>query len=384
MLKTYIATYAIDIVALLYLYGLLNRSSVVNSYRKKPFICGIVLTIIVILSEAGTIPASDGGTKLRSLNVLCNVFGFALTPIIPIVLIAISDIKIFHVHKILLLPTLINIVATVLSPLFGFVFYVNVNNQYERGTYFPIFVVIYIINLSLLLINTLRTGKKYHYPIKGKLFALSLFVVAGTSIQLINPSVFSSWHCVTLSLLLYFLLLSEFDSSFDKLTGLYNRATFEKVTKQMTSRKAFSVIVLDINNFKNINDTYGHNYGDTVIKAVAAIVRSSLANHYACYRIGGDEFLIICNETSQEKIEFQLRSMTNALAEERENDSRLPTIAYGYSIFQGGETPDFKKVLKEADDRMYFYKKLHKAGELKAVDISQQDDDFIGIFDSTK
>lgn len=63
---------------------------------------------------------------------------------------------------------------------------------------------------------------------------------------------------LTLALLLYFLLLSEFDSSFDTLTGLYNRAAFEKAAKQMTSRKAFSVIVLDVNNFKSINDTYGH------------------------------------------------------------------------------------------------------------------------------
>lgn len=362
MLKAYITTYSIDIVALLYLYGLLFSSNLLDEHRKKPFLYGIVLVIIIILSEAGTILAGNGSTELRGLNIFCNVLGFALTPMISIALITISDIKIFQMHKILLLPTFINIAASLLSPFFRLIFYVDANNQYERGKYFLIFVVVYIINLLFLMISTLRTGEKYNYPIKGKMIALSVFTVCGTSIQLIYPSVHSSWHCVTLSLFLYFLLLSEFDSSFDPLTGLYNRATFEKMAKQITSRKAFSVIVLDINDFKNVNDTYGHDYGDAVIKAVAAIIRESLDSKSTCYRVGGDEFYIICNKTNKEKIEYQLKNMTNALAKGRGNDSRLPTIAYGYSIFQGKTNPDFQKILKEADDQMYYFKKLHKAG----------------------
>ena len=383
MLETYIATCSTDVIALLFLYALLRRSNMLDNYRKKPFLFGIVLTIIIIFSEAGTIQASAGNAGLRNLNILCNILGFALTPMIPIALIAISDIEILQKHKLLLLPTLINTVAAVLSPIFKLIFYVDVNNQYKRENSFFIFVVVYIINLAFLVISTLRTGKMHHYPIRGKMIALSLFTVAGTSIQLVAPSVHSSWHCVTLSLLLYFFLLSELDSSFDTLTGLYNRAAFEKSAKMMTSRKAFSIIVLDVNNFKSINDTYGHNYGDTVLKAVAAIIRESLDDHYTCYRVGGDEFYIICRETKKEKIEHQLRSMTNALAEEREKDGRLPTIAYGYSIFQEGNL-DFSKILKEADERMYYFKKLQKAEELRAGGAPLQDSDSLSIVGSAE
>jgi diguanylate cyclase (GGDEF)-like protein len=364
MLKTYLATYSIDIVALLFLYGLLHSSNMLNNNRKKPFSCGIALTILIILSEAGTLLAG-GSTALRGLNIFCNVLGFALTPMIPIALTAISDSRIFQTSRFLLLPTCINAVAAVFSPLFGWIFYVDGNDRYKRGDFFFIFVAVYLVNLVFLLIGTLRAGRIHHYPIQGKMAALSLFAVAGTSIQLAAPSVYSSWHCVTLSLLLYFLLLSEFDSSFDTLTGLYNRAAFEKATKQMTSRKAFSVIVLDVNNFKSINDTYGHDYGDTVLKAVAEIFRKSLDNHYMCYRIGGDEFYMIGRETSREKIECQLGRMTDALAKERENDGRLPTVAYGYGIFRGGAALDFQKVLKQADERMYASKKLQKAKNIQ-------------------
>lgn len=163
--------------------------------------------------------------------------------------------------------------------------------------------------------------------------------------------------------------MSEFDSSFDSLTGLYNRAAFDKATKQIPEAKGFSVIILDINDFKNINDTYGHDYGDAVIKAVAAIIQKSFDKHYTCYRFGGDEFSIIGKETDLVKIESQLRAMTNALAEMREGGHPLPTVSYGYSIFQGGERLDFQKTFKEADDQMYHYKKIHKA---TAAAVSQE------------
>ena len=150
MLKTNFATYSIDILALIFLYGLLKSSNILNNNRKKPFLFGIMLTIIVILLEAGTILTINENIRSRTLNILFNVFGFALSPIIPIALIAIINIKIIRTHKFMLLPTFINIVAAILSPLLGLIFYVDANNQYIRGNHFFIFVMVYIINLVLL------------------------------------------------------------------------------------------------------------------------------------------------------------------------------------------------------------------------------------------
>jgi diguanylate cyclase (GGDEF)-like protein len=353
----YIATYIIDIAALFYLIGLLHTSTVLKGHRKKPFLIGIALTVVIILCEAGTVFSANGILNLRIINIICNVLGFALTPMIPVAITLIFDRMILKTYKFLLIPTLINMVATVLSPLSRFIFYIDANNQYTRGDYFFIFITVYIINLLLLVISTLKIGKEYNYPIMRKMIALSLFTVIGTSIQLVYPLAYSSWHCVTLSLLLYYLLMSEFDSSFDILTGLFNRAAFEKAIKQMTGAKAFSVIILDINQFKSINDTHGHDYGDTVIKAVASVIRKSFDKHYACYRFGGDEFSIIGSETNQEKIETRLRDMTDNFAKMREKGYQLPTVSYGYSIFRGGEKLDFRKILKEADDQMYYFKK---------------------------
>ena len=359
-MENYMATYLIDVVALAFLCYLIHSNNILNQNRKWPFYFSTMLPVLIIVAEGGTIIAGDRNVDLRFLNVFCNVFGFALTPVILIVLVSILDVKILRIYKLLMLPSILNMLITVLSPWLGFIFYVDANGHYERGSLFFIFIIAYIINLLILLISTIRTGQKYHYPIKAKITALSFFAVAGTSIQLIFPFVYASWHCVTLSLLLYYLLLSEFDGSFDTLTGLHNRAAFEKTANKLDGEKPYSVIVMDINNFKDINDAYGHDFGDAVLKKVASIIWESFDTRCVCYRIGGDEFYIISSETDPIKLEYQLKSMTNNLGKERQNDDRLPTVAYGYSIFKGGKGIGFKEVLNEADEQMYYFKKLQK------------------------
>lgn len=366
----YIATYIIDIAALFYLIGLLKSSSALNRNRKKPFLAGIILTVIIILSEAGTIFADNGGLDLRNLNIFCNVLGFALAPLIPIIITLVFDRRIITTHRFILIPSVVNIISTLLSPQFRFIFYIDESNNYVRGDYFYIFIAVYIINFLFLMISTLDMGKKYNYPMMLKLVALSFFTIIGTSIQLVVPSAYSSWHSVTLALFLYFLLMSEFDSSFDTLTGLYNRATFDRAVQEIVKAKAVSVVILDINDFKSVNDTYGHDYGDRVIKTVASVIRDSFNKHYRCYRYGGDEFSVISCESDPEKIEHQLEVMTKALAEMRVDGNRLPTVSYGYSIFNGEETLDFHKILRDADEQMYHFKKQYKSGTARWNNVS--------------
>ena len=371
MIKMYIATYSIDIAALLFLFGILCGNNKMENYRRKPFLFGIALTLVIIFSEAGTILSEHGDPRLRGISIFCNILGFALAPALPFFFITISDIEILGENKWLLLPTLVNMTAVVLSPVFKWIFYIDSSNQYSRGKYFFIFVTVYIINFLLLVISTLRTGKKYCYPIQGKMTALSIFTVVGTSIQLADSSVHTSWHCITLSIFLYFILLSEFDNSFDALTGFYNRAAFEKMENQKINQKAFSIIVFDINDFKSVNDTFGHDYGDIIIKTVAGIIRESLDHRYSCYRVGGDEFYIIGNESDSEKIQHQLRKITSSLAEKQGINGRLPTLAYGFSVFDGGGTPNFQRMLKEADSQMYQNKKLEKSESIKLPSLKE-------------
>lgn len=369
MIQTQVVLYTLDVIALFFLYGLLHTNNLLSSHRKRAFIFGIIIAVLVILSEVGTILVFDGAVELRGLNIMFNVLGFALTPLIPIALISIFDTKAMQRHLILLLPSLVNIFIVVLSPIYGWIFFVDANNLYSRGSYFYIFIIIYIINIVLLAISTIRLCEKSLYPIKWKILFLTVFTIVGTSIQLVFPSIHASWHCVTLSLLILYILLSEFDGSFDTLTGLYNRAAFDKSTKQLTDKKRFAIIAMDINEFKEINDTHGHDYGDIVLKEVASIIKESFSDDCSWFRIGGDEFCVICMDTNVESLKSNLKSMVNRLSKKRIDDSWLPTVSYGYSIYKGEQPFVFQNLMNEADAQMYFFKK-----QLKEKTTTQQDE----------
>ncbi|MDQ7055372.1 MAG: bifunctional diguanylate cyclase/phosphodiesterase [Persephonella sp.] len=107
----------------------------------------------------------------------------------------------------------------------------------------------------------------------------------------------------------------EYYAGHDPLTDLYNRRTFEDFLRYEISRvkrknHRFSLIMIDLDNFKYINDTYGHQIGDIVLKSVADILEKSVREGDLVARIGGDEFVILLSETNLElavKIAERLR-----------------------------------------------------------------------------
>jgi len=359
-MNSYVTIAIINIIALLFLSAIIRDNIILGKQRKKYFISAIGLTIIVILSETGTVLSLGGDVSWRFFHIACNIVGFSITPLIPIALIAIYDIQMLKKNLIILLPSALNAIMVALSPLLGLIFIVDDNNHYERGRFFIIFVIVYTLNLLVLVLITLRVSSKFLYPIKGKIIILLVFVMTGTFIQLLLPAVYSSWHTVTLSLFLYYIILTEFDSSFDGLTGLYNRMAFQKTAKHLKKQMVFSIVAMDINDFKPINDTFGHDYGDLALKKVAEIIRDSFDDSCSCYRVGGDEFYVLCRGTDRKKLAKQLRSMTTTLAQARLSDCKLPTIAYGISMHSGENALNLPDMLKEADEQMYHFKHLHK------------------------
>lgn len=352
--------YTIDIITLLFLFILLNTNRVMENNLKRSFSYTIVLTVIIILSEVGTILVGDSGASLTGLNIFFNIVGFSLSPFIPIFLIGIFDARYLKTHKVLFLPAIINAILVLLSPFFKLIFYVDSNNNYIRGSIFFVFAIIYIINILLLVVITWHVSRKKLYPIKWKIAALASFTIIGTFIQIFSPAIYSTWHCVTLSLLLFYIILFDFEGSFDALTQIYNRTAFEKKLLNLKGKKMFSIIMIDINDFKAVNDTWGHEYGDIVLKEVAETIKNSFDSSYSHYRIGGDEFCIISKDINRERIDRQLEELNVRLTKRRKINVHFPTVAFGYSLFQGESNSNVKKTLNEADGKMYEHKQKQK------------------------
>ena len=148
----------------------------------------------------------------------------------------------------------------------------------------------------------------------------------------------------------------------DHLTGLYNRRYLFDVGNVIyndckVKNKVFAIAIIDIDNFKNINDTYGHDIGDVAIKEVATILNKNITSNGLISRLGGEEFCICFYNRSENEIkdllEYIRKDFENNII--KVNDSQFKyTVSIGYS-FDFGQNID--TMIKNADECLYEAKK---------------------------
>ncbi len=155
----------------------------------------------------------------------------------------------------------------------------------------------------------------------------------------------------------------------DFLTGLNNRMAFEldlKSIHQNNSDAKVVMVVFDLNNLKQVNDTYGHSSGDVYLKESAALILESFTDAGELYRIGGDEFVLLCLAHEEEHIKARLDTVfVNKMKVFRDElEKKFPgiffNIAYGSGSFKEGVHSDLHDVFKDADMEMYKTKKSMK------------------------
>ncbi len=157
-----------------------------------------------------------------------------------------------------------------------------------------------------------------------------------------------------------FTILKEL-SFIDELTGLYNRRflniILEKEIKKIERYGGFfTFVIADMNNFKKINDIYGHLKGDEVLRKVADIIKKRLRNSDIPARYGGDEFAIVLFETKKENSNKVMEDINNQLKHLDLGIDIKISLSYGISAFP--ETAkDLKTLLESADNNLYINKK---------------------------
>lgn len=146
----------------------------------------------------------------------------------------------------------------------------------------------------------------------------------------------------------------------DDLTGLYNR-NYLKVKGAERLKEAImpiTIIMGDCNYLKRVNDAYGHEYGDLLLKRVGRVIRENLPPESVALRMGGDEFLIACNHFSAEEAEQLIERLHGELA--RQSDDRLKLdVAFGYHTVTEGPF-DYVAVYHAADRDMYRNKRKNR------------------------
>jgi diguanylate cyclase (GGDEF)-like protein len=151
------------------------------------------------------------------------------------------------------------------------------------------------------------------------------------------------------------------DSLTDPLTGLPNRRSmFVHLSRELARaerlKHELAVIVMDVDDFKAINDTYGHNIGDQALREVARALQGALRPYDLCVRYAGDEFIVVLADCSRDLVDLKQRELQSRVAEIRlevraEKQLRL-AVSAGAAVFPS-DGRAFEALLADADHRMY-------------------------------
>ncbi|UII57356.1 sensor domain-containing diguanylate cyclase [Cytobacillus spongiae] len=154
----------------------------------------------------------------------------------------------------------------------------------------------------------------------------------------------------------YFQLLDS-RIKIDGLTGLRNRKNFDEVLSRWLMEKSpFSMIMFDIDHFKQVNDTFGHVMGDDVLKHFSFLVKDIVRDEDNCFRYGGEEFVILMKNSTIDQ-SFELAEAVRKKIELTPNPTGSKiTVSLGVTTYNG-EDIHAEKLIKQADDALYDSKK---------------------------
>lgn len=363
---TITASICTDIYAIILLFiimWLAYRNPIGNKYNNKMYISMSLLTIVLLVLEILTVVIGlSNNINLVIPHRIANILGFTLCPAVPFILSKCNNFDKKELkNKYYAIPLYINAIMCIISYWTGWIFYVNDRNQYFRGNLFLIPMIIsvfYFVTLMMDIKKSIFDSKNENNKFLILIFFLPMI---GAILQIIFKDLLLIWGSTAMSLVLYYIILRELQFRYDAQTGIKNRLAFEKeMEKYIKKSKDAAIVVLDINYLKRINDKYGHKEGDEVIISASKIIQKCFISIGDTFRIGGDEFCVICQETTKELVDAALIELEEQLTEINKERTIKIEMAYGYDFHRKSEDVGIYSIFSSADHAMYDHKAKSK------------------------
>ena len=346
-----------------------------TNLQSRLFAFMLKVTILLLVFDIFSRFDGKPDTIYPLINHAGNFLVFLFNPVLP-------SIWLYYVHElvyqekgtskrlfyILLAVNLGNAALITASQFFGWFYRIDSNNIYHRG---PFFLFLALLTFALvaaafvILYANRRRIEKRHY---SSLLFFAVPPLAGIFLQIFFYGISLMLNCTALSLLIVFLNVQNNDIYSDYLTGVYNRKKLElymneKINASRDS-KTFSAIMIDIDNFKTINDTFGHEAGDNALKISAKLLGSCLRANDLIARYGGDEFYIISDIAEREELEKVVARINSSVEKYNESSGQPYKLSFsmGYDVYDCPSGMKPEEFQKKIDLLMYENKQATKYG----------------------
>lgn len=274
----------------------------------------------------------------------------------------------------LMLVLLANAVFQVVSMFNHWMVVIDAGNHYTHGPLYMIYVVIYLIVIALTVAGFLVYGMSYRRQNRASLYSVMLLVIVGIGIQeLLGGEYRTAYVALTMGAALMFIHYAEFyqmsadehirqqqsQLMTDALSGVLSRHAYvkalEKFGRMARLPENLTAFTVDINGLKSVNDTAGHDAGDELIVGAARCLEKVIGSAGRCYRVGGDEFVVLARMNRQHADET-LRRLERETAQWSGDAIKHLSLSAGCA--HAGDHPGIsvENLVKEADHAMYAMK----------------------------
>ena len=355
-----------DIIALtisLIMIYLLRANRVVSAAKTKTFLAAVSIMVIVICTEIASVFVDFYGSA--SENVLDSILYtiiYITGPIVAVMLASLFDKGIDRLIRPLIIA-FVTYVLFVLANLFtGWLFTVTGDTEYARGPFFPIYLIFVLAAFLLIIWANVKSIRKRTVVRWSLIIIAYAIIVVFALIEVFFPDALLAWAGVSLALLVYYIYLREMQFTFDALTGALNRGAFIKAMDGLERRPGVCLIMCDLDRLKKINDCQGHEQGDVYLRDAVTLMKECLGDAGIVYRIGGDEFCIICRDVPERMMNRMLEKFAERIRLKCETAGYDFGISFGYA-FRRDLDEDLFETLSHADMQMYDAKeRAHEIG----------------------
>ncbi len=349
----YTAMMSVNTFSMIILLISVKKSNTLS--REKKILFSLIFVLVGTAGACewlGVLMDGHGGI-FRYFHVLVKAMQFSISPMIPTLFCWIVSKS-----KVKLSVTLVTIhtIIEIVSMKFGFIFYIDEENLYRHGDGYWIYFLAYSLSIIFALLFLFVNTQKFQYQAIGQYIMIACMIMFDVMIQLQTHSIRVIYIGLGMGASILYITILEMIQQTDGLTGLLSRLALNNYID--SHNKKCEMLFFDVDSFKFINDTYGHEYGDIVLVDIAEAIRKTYVSYGKCYRYGGDEFCVILTK-SIDRVEELNESFSSCISKLQETDNRIPEVSVGHTEFNP-KVQTMREALEQADKAMYDIKGAKK------------------------